>query len=336
MQLGLRGKPGDLRVDCDDLHAALHEVDDPVTIEALEVGLQRVVAPDEHDLRHLVIRVIVALGELLRAVGNPRCAGGGDHARDTGQIARLAGEEARVVRGTERPAQTRDVRGDVAAGALGEDDGLGAVLLLHVHELLGDEIVRPIPADALPHVFAAVFRIALHGVEQAFLMVGDLGRVQATHAQTTVGPRILRVAFALHEVAVVVGVHDHAAAHMAARARPCATTRDVEIALLVLERLLMIDGSVCSPMSTSSSRIARRRRRAPSHLVCKFQAFAERRNGAAANSPGILACVLADSILDSARHAKHRRSAWFAEARVGFKEDVGGESSLWKKYEHCC
>lgn len=37
MQLGLRGKPGDLRIDCDDLHAALHEVDDPVTVEALEV-----------------------------------------------------------------------------------------------------------------------------------------------------------------------------------------------------------------------------------------------------------------------------------------------------------
>ena len=79
--------------------------------------------------------------------------------------------------------RANDVRGDVAAGALGEDDGLGAVLLLHVHELLGDEVVRLIPGDALPLVLAAVLGIALHGIQQAVLVVRDLGNVQAAHAQ---------------------------------------------------------------------------------------------------------------------------------------------------------
>lgn len=271
--------------------------------------------------------MVVALGELLGAVGNPRGAGGGGHARDTRQVARLAGEEARVVRRTERPAQTRDVRGDVAAGALGEDDELGAVLLLHVHELLGDEIVRLIPADALPHVLAAVFRIALHGVKQALLVVDNLGCVQTTHAQTAVRPRILRIAFALHEVAVVVGVHDHAAAHMAARSRPSAAARDVEIALLALERLLVIDGSVllshvdllfsdCARLSSARPRISSASfKPSPTHF------------------PAVSACVLADSILDFARRRKHRRSAWFDDAGVGFKEDVGGISLYGKKYQ---
>ena len=97
MQVGLGGKPRDLGVDRDDLHATLHEVDDPVTVEALEIRLERIVAPDEHDLGNLVIGMVVALGELLRAVGNPRRAGSGGHAGDARQIAGLAGKEARVV-----------------------------------------------------------------------------------------------------------------------------------------------------------------------------------------------------------------------------------------------
>ena len=112
MKLGLRREPGYLRVDGDDLHAALHKVDHPMTIEAFNVRLQRIVAPNEHDFRHFVVGMIIALGELLGGVGNPRRARGGRHAGDARQIACLSGEEARVVGAAERPAQTRDVGSD--------------------------------------------------------------------------------------------------------------------------------------------------------------------------------------------------------------------------------
>ena len=93
MQPRVGRQPGDLRVDHDDFHTALHEIDNPVTAETIGVGAQRVVSPDEHGLGDLVLGVVVAVGELLRAVGNPEGAGGRSHAGDAGQIACAAREE---------------------------------------------------------------------------------------------------------------------------------------------------------------------------------------------------------------------------------------------------
>lgn len=167
--------------------------------------------------------------------------GGRGHAGDAGQVARAAGEEQDVVRGAERPAEARDVRGDVAAGALAEDDGLGAVLLLDVEEGVGDEVDGLVPADALPLVLAAVLRVALHRVEQAVLVVGHLGHVEAADAQAPLVVRVLRVALDLDELPVLVGVEQHAAAVVAAGAGPRTPSRDGEVALLVPPRLLMGD-----------------------------------------------------------------------------------------------
>ena len=197
--------------------------------------------------------MVVALGELLGGVGDPGRAGGGGHAGDARQVAALSREEAGVVRAAERPAQARDVRSDVTAGSLSEHHGLGAVLLLHVHELLGDEVVGLVPRDALPLVEPTVLRVALHGELQAFLVMRHLGHVQAAHAQPAVRPRVFRVAFALDQLAVGVGVHDHAAAQVTPRSRPSAATRDVEIAFLVLERLFVVDDPVLLTHTCASS-----------------------------------------------------------------------------------
>ena len=311
MKLGLRREPGYLRIDGDDFHAALHEVDHPVAIEAFDVRLQRVVSPDEHDFRHFVVGVIVALGELLGGVGNPRRARGGRHAGDARQIACLPGKEARVVGATERPAQTRDVGSNVAPSALREHDRLGAVLLLHVHELLGDEVVRLIPCDALPFILAAVFASALHRVEQAIFVIGHLGCVNAAHAQASLGPRIFRVAFAFHELAVLVGVHDDAAAQVAPWPRPCATARYIKVAFGVLERLLMFDDMILLPHDSSSACIRL------GVIFAPLSDFATA--GCEAESAYSLALTIGASY-----YGKNRRIARFSKSLIGYAGDSGG------------
>ena len=245
MRFGLQRQPGDAGVDHHDLHTALHEVDHPVAVEAVGVGAQRVVAPQDHELGAAPVRVVVAVRELLRAVGHGVAAARGGHAGDARQVAGQAREsEARVVRGTVGPSQAGDPGGDVAAGALAEDDGLGTVLVADLDELAGNEVDRLVPAHALPLVLAAVLRIALHGIHQTILVVGDFRKGQATHAQATVVVRVLGVAFHLDQLAVVIGVQQHAAPEVAARTRPRASASDGQIPLLVLVRLLMRNGQI--------------------------------------------------------------------------------------------
>ena len=131
-----------------------------------------------------------------------------------------------------------------ATGPLAEDDGLGAVLVADLDEPVRHVIDGFVPAHALPLVLAAVLRVALHGIQQAVLVVGHFGKRQAADAQATFVVRVLRVAFHLHQLAVLVGVQQDAAAEMAAGARPGASARDGEVPLLVLVRLLVWNGQV--------------------------------------------------------------------------------------------
>ena len=245
--------PRDLRVDDHELHAALHEVDDPVTEQAVGVGHERIVAPDEHRLGRLVLGVFVAVGELLRAVGDPKRAGLREAADDAGKVAGDAGQRERVVGRAHRGGEARDVGGDVAPRAVSREDGLGAVGVGDFLERGVDEIVRFLPADALPHVLAAILRVALHGVAQPVLMMRHVGNGKAPHAQAAFRKGILGVAFALDERAVLVGVEQHPAAIVASRPRPCDRAGDREPVLFVLERFLMRDQYVSSVFHATSS-----------------------------------------------------------------------------------
>ena len=174
---------------------------------------------------------------MLGHVGDPERARRGGHTGHARQIARVAREHVAVVRAAERPAQTRLPWRDVAAGAVDEHHGLGTVLVLDGIELALYDVVGFVPAHALPLVLAAVGAGALHRVGEAVLVVHDLGHVEAAHAQAPLGHRVLGVALHLHELAVLVGVHQHAAPQVASRPRPRAAARYRVLAFLVAPRL---------------------------------------------------------------------------------------------------
>ena len=72
-------------------------------------------------------------------------------------------------------------------------------------------------------------------------MVRHLGHVEAAHAQPAFVVGILRVAFALDELAVLVRVKQDAAPVMTSGTGPCTATRDGQAVLLVAPRLLVLD-----------------------------------------------------------------------------------------------
>ena len=158
---------------------------------------------------------------------------------------------------------------DVAARPPTEDDRLGAVLGLYPVEVLFDDVVGFIPADLLPLVsLPAELTGAFHGVQQAPLVLDDLGHRKAAHAQPPLVVRVLGVALNLDQVPLFVGVAQHAAAVMASRRRPCVAARDSEIALLPPARhfarcIIDVSRELHAPFSSHS----------PSYTGKKFPAF---------------------------------------------------------------
>ena len=238
--VGLGAEPRERRVDDDELRAQLHEVDDPVTQEAVGVRTQRLVAPDDDDFGQLPVGVEVAQRMQLRAVEDGLLAalhGRGGRAR---QVARRAGEEAQgEVRAAEAGvAQKRDLPDGVAARALHGDDRFGAVVGPDGAHLRLDLVVGLVPRDALPLVLAALAGTA-HRVLHAVGVVDGLGHVEAAHAKAPVVIGRLRVAFDLDELALLVGVEQERAAVVAAGPRPVRRARDGQVALLVAPFLLV-------------------------------------------------------------------------------------------------
>ena len=204
-----------------------------MAVESVGVGVQRVVAPYRQRVGRLPPLMVVTVSEPLRAIDVHDVAAGDEHGRAYARhVAGVSRErEARVVRAAVGCGQPNDGL-DVAARASCEDDRLGAVFFLYSVELFGDELVRLIPADALPFVLlTAELAGALHGMQQAVGVLQNLGQVQAAHAQAALVERVLQVAFDLHELAVLVRVHQHAAAVVAAGSGPRRTAGDGQVPL---------------------------------------------------------------------------------------------------------
>ena len=75
MQIGFCGKPIDARIDIDDLSAALHDIDQPMSIHAIRIGNQGIIAPKNYSVWAFPIYIVIAIRELLRIVSNPKTAG---------------------------------------------------------------------------------------------------------------------------------------------------------------------------------------------------------------------------------------------------------------------
>ena len=207
--------------------------------EAVSVRGQRVVAPNQEDLRYLVAFCVVAVREVLRAVNRVQITLQhlrGHHARnETGDAGKAIVHE---VRAAEAEAQAVH-HGDVAAGAPTEDDGFGTVLGLDAVEVLLHQVIRFIPADTLPFiVLTSELPCALHGIQKPARVLDNLRHGQAAHAQAALVVRVFGVAFDLDQVAFFVCVAQNAAAVMAAGCRPSMTAGHREVTLLPFARHL--------------------------------------------------------------------------------------------------
>ena len=220
----VRSEPGQTRVDGDNLRAALHDVDDAVAEEAVGARVERVLAPHHDVLRANPARVVVAIREELRGVDfGHACTQQVVHDGCARAVARLARE--RIGRCTVRRVHDcrsvhRGIKSRLAARARQREDALGAVILLEAANLLLEQIVGLIPRDFLPRILAAILAGALHGAQQAVLMVDDLVERDASRAQTALRDRMARVALHLHDLAVL-HMDEHAASNrMVSRRRP--------------------------------------------------------------------------------------------------------------------
>ena len=219
VDVGVRGEPRDARLHADELAAELHGVGHPVAHEEVGVGDGGVAAPDDGALGAHPLGVVVAQRRELREVGDEHAAVGHDHERQAGQVAGGAGQEAVLVGAAERVRHAADLPLVVAGGAAQAVDGVAAVGHGDAAELLVAGFQRLVPRDALP-LAASALAHAPHGVQDAVGVELHLLEGQAPGAQRAAVVRVVRVALALDELAgLLVGVHQHAAAHGQSRQR---------------------------------------------------------------------------------------------------------------------
>ena len=228
--------------------------------QAVAVGRQRLLAPEHDELRQRERRIVVAAGQsagvVHLGVGRAQHVGGAGHARNVARVARL--RVACVRRAERRMSVCRQHGAALAASAAHEQDGLGAIGLLVVSNLLRNQVECLVPRDALPFVLAAVLAGALHRVAHAVGVVHVVGDRQAPYAQASVRDRMVLVAFHLHQLARIVHVgFDAAAGRMAARWRPGTAAYDGEAVLLVAPRLAEVGRSLAfeNLHALSSSRL---------------------------------------------------------------------------------
>ena len=191
--------------------------------EAVGVGRQRHLAPENHELRHLVLGVVVAAFEATGVV-ELRVERAENHLRGhhTRLVARVAGLRVSQVRRTEDGEL--EVLGEhaVAAGSHEDRHGLATVLLGELLPVVHDEVESLVPAAALPRVgVAALGLVALHRVDYAARVVHVVLERQASRAEATVGDGVVLVTLDVVHAAVLVDVDLDAASNgMASRGAP--------------------------------------------------------------------------------------------------------------------
>ena len=139
-----------------------------MTEEAVAVGLDHIVTPNEDDFRVLVFRMVPALLVELRGVQDWKVAAHAEGERGSRDHAAIAREEAEthVRRAEARIADQRVLPADVATRADHSADGLRTPVFLNSTNVVNDDVVRLVPADPLPFVLAALAD-SLYGVLEA-------------------------------------------------------------------------------------------------------------------------------------------------------------------------
>ena len=243
--VGARRKPRDARIHHDEARAAAHHVDDRMAEETVRVGRERRLSPDHDAFRIHESRVFEAAGQSAGIVdlgiGTAQVVGGSRHARHVAGVARLG--VAHVGR-AQHVGAVRTQRAALAAGAHEEHDAFVAVFGRDAAVVLLYDVERLVPRALLPLVgLPAVFRVALHGMDDAAGIVHVVFEREAAHAQAALGDLLVFVTLYLHELAFVIDVEFQATPHrMASRRRPRGRAGDSAAVLHVAPRLAQVVG----------------------------------------------------------------------------------------------
>ena len=142
--------------------------------------------------------------------------------------ARPARLSVAVVRRAKHLGRQREAVADgLTAGSHVHADGFRAVFRADFLGLADDELGCLIPADSLPFVQPAVFRVALHGVQKAIGVIHRFLQREATGAKAPARELMVGVAFDLDELAVFDEQADAASNGVASRGRPRAGANDL-------------------------------------------------------------------------------------------------------------
>ena len=197
--------PGDTGVDGDDVRAKLHHVDEAVAEETVAVGGQRLLAPNDNPLAQRVSGVVEAARQVTSVVELGVASAQhvvGDGA--AGAVAGPAGLRVAAVRGLQHgEGQRVVVDASLTAGATEADDGLGAVGVLEVANLLADGVESLIPRGALPLHLATILVGTLHRVDDALGSVGVLAKGEVHSVNAAVGDRVVVVTLDADQLAVL-------------------------------------------------------------------------------------------------------------------------------------
>ena len=169
---GTAANPGELRIDADKLTTTLHSLDNPMPEECIRIAYDRIRAPEDDAPGNLpiLILLIAPIAEL-RHIRNPLVAHNHIAQRRTRQHAAITREEAQgEIRTTEvRVLIMGDNLRNIAPGTNHRDDGLRSALFLELTNVLLDDFVGLVPANALPGILAALIARTLHGILQPIL-----------------------------------------------------------------------------------------------------------------------------------------------------------------------
>ena len=183
--LGVCSAPCKLGISRDQLAAALHTLDDPMTKITVRIRDNGIVAPDKNIIWPAPIGIIIAIRKELRVVGLEEDTALQVGTKGARNVATLAREKAHgLIGGAEHGSEQRLVNDDVTPGAANYVYAFFAILRLNILDAFLKEIEGVIPTDAFPLVFAAVLTSSFHRIKLSVLVIQRLSQSEAAKAQT--------------------------------------------------------------------------------------------------------------------------------------------------------
>ena len=221
-------KPGNARIDADNLRSALHHVNQRVTEKSVAIRPKRHLAPANDNLRKLIIRIVETIREVTGIKLRIACTKNVVSNRRARTIARPTGLRIAKVRSIQYGERHRVVEhACFTTGTTINDDSLATILLLDVSNLFLDDFVGFVPRNLLPSIsLTALLGVALHRIDDSLRIIRVILQRQTSRAKTTLGDRMAFVTFNMNELTILDQKLDTTSNRMISRRGPCTSPED--------------------------------------------------------------------------------------------------------------